>query len=225
MTAPVPERPKIYHIVHWDRLPFIRSRGLWCDAVMAGQSNAGTTIGLSNIKRRRRRKVLNSRDNLRVGDCVPFYFCPRSVMLFVLHKDNNPDLAYHGGQEPIVHLEADLYRAINWSNKLSRRWAFTTSNAGAFDFEDYADVSHLDKIDWDAVEAEWWENTAELPNRRSESAEFLLEGHFPWTLIERIGVYSHPTRKRVLSALSEANYCPPVEVNRGWYYGGGGPGV
>ena len=51
-----PAHPKIYHIVHMDRLaPIIASNGLLCDAVMTNHENIGTTIGLNNIKQRRLR--------------------------------------------------------------------------------------------------------------------------------------------------------------------------
>ena len=55
---PPPANPKIYHIVHMDRLSSIIADGhLWCDAEIArreaGKPGAGTTIGLSSIKQRR----------------------------------------------------------------------------------------------------------------------------------------------------------------------------
>ena len=126
----VPPKPKIYHIVHLDRLAsIIADSQLWCDARMEGRHGTGTTIGLSNIKRYRRTKALNSHPDLRVGDCVLFYFCPRSVMLYVIHRANNPELAYRGGQGPILHLEADMRQTIAWADTNNRRWAFTSSNA------------------------------------------------------------------------------------------------
>ena len=77
----VPTEPKIYHTVHVDRLPSIIDDGeLRCDAKMSQRSDAGTTIGISDIKSRRLNSTLRSHPDLHVGDCVPFYFCPRSVM-------------------------------------------------------------------------------------------------------------------------------------------------
>ena len=35
-----------------------------------------------------------------VGEYVPFNFCPRSVMLYILHMGNAEGLTYHGGQGP-----------------------------------------------------------------------------------------------------------------------------
>ena len=49
-----PAQPKIYHTVHGDRLAsIIKDGNLWCDAVMAGRTDAGTAIGMTAIKERR----------------------------------------------------------------------------------------------------------------------------------------------------------------------------
>lgn len=56
--------------------------------------------------------MLNSHPGLYVGQCVPFYFCPRSVMLYVIYCANHDELSYRGGQGPILHLEADLYETV-----------------------------------------------------------------------------------------------------------------
>ena len=70
----VPLRPKIYHIVHVDRLPsIINTDGLWCDSEMVEQPGLGTTIGMNNIKQRRLTELtLTSHPGLYVGECVPF---------------------------------------------------------------------------------------------------------------------------------------------------------
>ena len=210
----VPTNPKIYHIVHVDRLSNIIADGqLWCDAVMASRQNAGTTIGMSNIKQYRLTKTLSSHPDLHVGDCVPFYFCPRSVMLYVIHRANNPELAYHGGQGPILHLEADLRETIAWANTNNRRWAFTTSNAGSRYFEDYADLARLERIDWDAVQAVEW-----AQRKDGKQAEFLLESSFPWEVVSRIGIRSKRVYGKVQDALREARHRPTVEIKPGWYY-------
>ena len=99
---PIPAEPKIYHIVHVDRLPSIITDGsLWSDAKVTRHSPSGTTIGMQKIKQRRLTvNKLDSHPDLFVGDCVPFYFCPRSIMLYLLHKANDPELIYRGGQAP-----------------------------------------------------------------------------------------------------------------------------
>ena len=127
-----PAEPKIYHIAHVDRLPSIIGDGcLWSDAVMIRRPELGTTIGMSSIKQRRLTLPVDCHKGTHVGDYVPFYFCPRSIMLYLIYRGNHPELAYKGGQEPIVHMEADLHGVVAWANGESRQWAFSLSNAGA----------------------------------------------------------------------------------------------
>lgn len=211
----VPADPKIYHIVHVDRLPSIIADGhLWCDAEVVRRAPSGTTIGMSGIKQRRLTELtLTSHSGLHVGSCVPFYFCPRSVMLYLIYQGNHPELDYRGGQGPIVHLQADLHASVAWASANRRRWAFTLSNAGSYFFEDRADLAALDEIDWSAVHATDWRSCKD-----GKQAEFLMETSFPWSLIERIGVHSPSVHRHAANALAEARHRPEVEVRTDWYY-------
>lgn len=211
---PAPANPSIYHIVHVDRLASIVADGyLWCDAEAAKRRASGTVIGMSDIKLWRQNKVLDSRPGLRVGDCVPFYFCPRSAMLYVIHKKNHPNLAYRGGQEPIVRLEANLREAVAWAEGKGRRWAFTLSNAASSYCEDRCDLAHLDEIDWDAIEARDWEN-----HKDGKQAEFLIERSFPGALVRRVGVRAPDTLRRASTVVKAGGHRPTVEIVRDWYY-------
>lgn len=215
MAINIPNPIKIYHIVHLDKLcSIIKSGGLVCDEVISRRTQIGSTIGMSHIKERRLHNPIPSYPDLMVGQCVPFYFCPRSVMLFLIYKKSN-ELSYQGGQAPIVHLVADMNKAVNWAEDNGRRWVFTTTNAGAFYFDSYHDLAQLNLVDWNAVNATMWQDCKE-----GKQAEFLMENHFPWGLIEEIGVYSAIQQKEVssvLEALSPAHY-PPVSVRPDWYY-------
>lgn len=211
----IPKFPKIYHIIHVDRLSSVIQNGsLWCDAKVKHYAPTGSTIGIKGIKERRLNELtLSSHPGLKVGDCVPFYFCPRSVMLFVIYKKNHPNLEYKGGQEPIIHLEADLYETVAWANRKSYRWAFTLSNAGSKSFEDRRDLAQLDEIDWKAVSSTYWDTCEE-----NKQAEFLVESSFPWMLVERIGVLSKRIEHKVRSIVRNTKHQPHVEIKRNWYY-------
>jgi len=213
----VPAQPKVYHIVHVDRLPSIISDGyLWCDAEIQRRQRLGTEIGMNGIKRRRLNELtLGCHPCLHVGDCVPFYFCPRSVMLYVIYQGNKPDLIYRGGQTPIVHLVADLHETVRWAEGNGQRWAFTLSNAGAYYFEDRCDLAHLDEVDWEAVRSDTWRDPI---TQEGKQAEFLLEHCFPWHLVESIGVYSQLTYRNAVNALNACSHRPHIEIKREWYY-------
>lgn len=212
----VPLQPKIYHIVPIDRLPSIIADGcLWCDAEVRQRNLPGTAIGMDNIKERRLRKTLASHPHLHVGDCVPFYFCFRSIMLYLIAKGNHPELQYHGGQEPIIHLEADLHAAVAWANENNHSWAFTLSNAGSCYFEDRSDLKQLYEINWQAVQAKDWRDQSV---KEGKQAEFLIEKMFPWQFIERIGVFSQKLYQKVVNILPRNGYRPSVELRQDWYY-------
>ena len=211
---PPPAEPKIYHIVHVDRLAsIVGDGGLWSDAFLQARARPGTTIGMGTIKQRRLTNPVECRPGLNVGDCVPFYFCPRSVMLYVIHMANDPDLDYRDGQGPIVHLESDLQDTVDWAEQQDRRWAFTLSNAGSIYFEDRCDLAQLDEIDWDAVQARNWQGRT-----HGKQAEFLVEQSFPWALIQRVGVCSTHVREQVRNAMRASEHQPAVEVRPEWYY-------
>jgi ssDNA thymidine ADP-ribosyltransferase DarT-like protein len=212
---PVPAQPRIYHITHVDNLARILvDGGLHSDRTIAEAGGPSVTIGMSTIKQRRLTLPVKCYEGDFVGDYVPFYFCPRSVMLYLIHRGNHPELTYHAGQGPIVHLEADLEEVVAWANTEHRRWAFSLSNAGAYYTEFRSNLTDLKDINWAAVQAVDWQ-AADI--KEGKQAEFLIRDWFPITLVRRIGVSSSPIRERVLQAFKGA-VTPPIGINPDWYY-------
>jgi len=211
-----PARPKIYHITHVDNLGAIASEGaLVSDAITIARGGPAAAIGMSGIKARRLALRVDCHPEDCVGDYVPFYFCPRSIMLFVIHRANHQELSYRGGQGPIVHLVADLHDVIAWADAARRRWAFSLSNAGAVYAQFRARVADLDQINWEAVAATDF-RSAEI--KEGKQAEFLVHGSFPWTLVSDIGVLSAAVKGRAEAAIAAAARRPPVHIQRDWYY-------
>jgi hypothetical protein len=212
----VPIRPHIYHITHVDNLPSILAAdGLWSDAAMITRGGPAASIGMSTIKQRRLRLPVGCHPGDHVGDYVPFYFCPRSIMLFLIHCANHPELAYRDGQEEIVHLEAELQETVAWADGEGRRWAFSLSNAGAVYTQFRSRLNQLDEVDWAAVAST---DFRDPQVKEGKQAEFLVHELFPWHLVRRIGVRSASIQNRVLRTLSGTEHRPVVEVRRDWYY-------
>jgi hypothetical protein len=215
VTKP-PAAPKIYHIVHVDKLPYIIADScLWCDAEIIWRQTEGTTIGMGSIKQRRLSLPVHCHPGTCVGDYVPFYLCPRSVMLYVIHQANHKELSYRGGQEPIVHLEADLHEVVEWAGQEGRRWAFSLANAGAIYTQFRCCLEQLNQVDWNAIVARDW-RAPEVKERKQ--AEFLMHQSFPWKRVSRIGVKSIAIRTRVAEALALAQHKPKIEIKPDWYY-------
>ncbi len=215
MSTP-PAQPKIYHITHVDNLPSIITDGcLLSDAKMIARGGPSMTIGMSSIKKRRLSLPVGCHPGDCVGDYVPFYFCSRSVMLYLIYRGNHPELTYKDGQGPILHLEADLLDVVAWADDQGRRWAFTSSNAGAAYAPFWSSLDDLDQVNWDAVAADNW-RPPEI--KEGKQAEFLVHESFPWELVSRIGVRSMSIRSQVNAALQTTTHRPNVQIQPSWYY-------
>lgn len=215
--TPQPPSPKLYHITHVGNLASIAGDGLLrTDAEMTARGGPTQTIGMTTIKRRRIEELeVTCHPGTRVGEYVPFYFCPRSIMLYVLHRGNHSELNYRGGQEPIVHLEADLHTVERWARANGRRWAFSLSNAGARYATFCSQLGDLRQLDWEAIAAR---DFRAPKTKEGKQAEFLVQGQFPFELVEQIGVRSEAVRARARAALAAGSHRPPTTVRGAWYF-------
>jgi hypothetical protein len=211
-----PARPKIYHITHVDNLPgIVEAGGLLSDSRMPRVGGPTSVIGMSSIKERRLGLPVASYPGRTVGEFVPFYFCPRSIMLYVISRQNHPDLNYRGGQGPILHLQADLQEVVEWANEAEVAWAYSLSNAGAAYAPFRNRIADLGDIDWEAVEAT---DFRDADVKEGKQAEFLVDGFFPLDLVEFIAAHSPAVVAQVRSAIPTSIIRPSVAVRRDWYY-------
>ncbi len=214
MTKPVHER-LIFHITHVDNLPAILTdECLWSDFEVLKTQNRRTVIGFDTIKKRRLEELpVSCHPSTNVGHYVPFYFCPRSPMLYVIHR-RNAELTYQGGQDRIVHLVSRIDIPIQ--NAGGRPWAFSDGNAGARYARFSNDLAQFDNfVDWNAVQATYWSDPT---IKERKQAEFLVHQQFPWTGFFAIGVINQSMADEVRGLLASQDHRPEVVVKRDWYY-------
>jgi len=208
-----PDQIWLYHITHVDNLAaIVQAGGLRSDAQMRQGHVTPKIIGYDHIKDRRLGLPVGCHAGTTVGEYVPFYFCPRSAMLYVISKGNN-DLTYKEGQESIVHLVANMYDVVDWAVKQQVRWAFSTSNAGSKLADFFNDLGELKEINWDAVNAHQWREC-----REEKQAEFLVQQTFPLALFRYAATMSDNIRCKANQFFSQMDNPPIVTVQRDWYY-------
>jgi ssDNA thymidine ADP-ribosyltransferase, DarT len=202
----------IYHITHVDNLPKIIAVGGLLSDRRVVSAGGHVVIGFHHIKRRRLDELdVPCHPGTKVGDYVPFYFCPRSPMLYIVHK-GGAELAYKGGQRDVVHLVSSVEIAV----ATGRPYAFTGTNAGARYTTFHSDIADLDKVvDWDAVRAKYWSDPAV---KERKQAEFLVHGEFPWTGFAEIGTLDADVAARVGKILTGIAHAPVARVRPEWYY-------
>lgn len=202
--------PAIYHITRVDNLlNILREGGLWCDAQRIAKALVTTNIGYSHIKARRLRHPVSVAAGGALGDYVPFNFCARSVMLFVVHQGHDD---YNEGQRPVMHLVS----SISAVQATGRPWFFTDRHADLGYARQYDNPAELTQVDWSVMPLTYWGADSDVKEKRQ--AELLVHAFFPWTAIEMIGVVDKDIASVVRKTLAGADHQPQVKIKRNWYY-------
>lgn len=99
----------IYHITHINNLPsIIQHNGLFCDTLTSNHCLTPLGIAHQHIKQRRAGREVPVAAGGTLADYVPFYFAPRSPMLYAIHK--HQVTGYNEGQHDILHLVVTIQR-------------------------------------------------------------------------------------------------------------------
>jgi len=208
MTVP------IYHITNIRNLHSILARNeLLCDNQGKLHGLDIVEIAYEDLKERRACTPVPVGNDGCLADYVPFYFAPRSPMLFAIHK--GCVVGYDEGQTKILHLVSSVEEVV----RRSRPFVFTDGHPVMMISQFYTNVDDLKEIDWAIMRARYWADTIEDGDRRRRrQAEFLVHQAFPWDAVREIGVKNEKVKGEVLANLEGADYQPSVVVKPDWYY-------
>jgi hypothetical protein len=207
-----PQPTHIFHITHIDNLPeIVASGGLIAKSQMQGQDYCN--IAHDNIQDRRAYTMVPCGPQGCLHDYTPFYFAPRSPMLFAIKKGNVSGC--DADQSEIVYLVSSAQR-IDMNNL---PYVYTDGHGVMAMTDFYDDLGSLDEVDWDIMNARYWADTVDDPDRkRRRQAEFLVHRFLPWNMIESIVTMNATTGNQVRQIVSNSAYQPPISSIRGWYY-------
>ena len=212
MTYPVPTH--IYHLTHIANLTdILAAGGLACKAGMANTQHID--VSHYDLQERRQRRAVTCTPGGNLHDYVPFYFAPRSPMLYALYRGNVA--GYKGGQTPLVYLVSSVQEAASQGLP----FVFTDGHPIMAFSKFYAEVEALDRIAWDVMAGTYWNDTAEFPNRKQlRQAEFLVHQTFPWGAVEFLAVRSTTVKVQVERVLNAApkRFTKPVRLVPEWYF-------
>lgn len=204
----------VWHITHLGNLSSIASSGaLCCDRRVREEGHAPQSIAYGHIKRRREQTQVSIAPFGTLSDYVPFYFCPRSPMLYAIHRGQ---VAGHaGGQQAIVHLELDAEAIL----AAGHACVHTDGNAASQPLAFHESRFGFAGLSWEVIRSNDWRDTADDNDRkRRKQAEFLVHDHVPWDLVVRIGAFDNAALLAVQQALAGAQHRPAIECRPDWYY-------
>ena len=128
----------IYHITHVQNLSSILERGgLLSDAKTEQSGIESVGIAHQHIKQRRARRSVPVCRRGTLADYVPFYFAPRSPMLYAIHRGAVE--GYDDGQRSILHLTSTAELVV----QSGLPFAFTEGHAEIAFSEFFDDLESL----------------------------------------------------------------------------------
>lgn len=209
-----PNPTPIFHITPVDNLRRIFEAGaLLAKRALEQEDRGYTNIAHRSIQDRRAHTPVPCGPGGVLHDYVPFYFAPRSPMLYTLSRGNVAGFA--GGQASIVHLVSTA-QAVQAAGL-----GFVFSDGhGIIAFTSfYDDLSQLDKVDWALMQSRYWSDTQDdLDRKRRRQAEFLVHERFPVDLVRGIGVINLDIQRQTEAVLAEFGLNIPVATKPVWYY-------
>lgn len=205
----------IMHFTHLSNLPgILASRCLQADNLVDRSSALQVEAADLDIKAARKSVQVPLAPYGCVADYVPFYFAPRSPMLYKLHKGGVPN--YTGGQDPLAYLvsSAEAVGATGAS------FVFSDGNCAATVTCFSSDLAQIESVvDWEVMRAQMWANTADDPDRRRRRmAEFLVHHRVPIECLSAVVVRSDTMKEQVKGLLASSGVDLPVYAKPAWYF-------
>lgn len=214
-NSPAVRTHRIMHFTHVRNLPgILAARCLQADSLVDRTSALQVEAGDLGVKANRKQHPVTIAPFGCVADYVPFYFAPRSPMLYVIARGSVP--TYTEGQEPLVYLVSTAEAAAAAGSAC----LFSDGNCASTVTQVYSDIRLLDSVvDWNVMTARMWNNTAEDPDRmRRRMAEFLVHRQVPITCLTGIAVRSVIIEQKVEAVLRAYGVVLPVRVLPDWFY-------
>lgn len=230
MPRPQPGRTPVFHIVPIEKLGSIVEHGLNCDTVVHERFGARPCLSAAypGLKTQRRMKSVPVAVGGVMADYVPFYFGPRSPMLYTIWRGNTAYGREGRGQAGMVHL---VLRLEALAKDYPGRWCFIDAHL-AREWSRFGDtLDELDeRIDFATMRRRQWNTPDEVRARRQ--AECLVGHVVPWRYVELVVVIDDGVAAEVKDVMSRCGspHVPEVRVRApglyegawfpyGYYYG------
>lgn len=207
----MPDLNRIYlfRMTHIGNIPHILQHGITHSTSVNANRNFVPIGDSSLISTRNGFRLYNGR---RLGDYIPFYFGPRTPMLYVIQNGFN--MVAPTPAEDIVYLVSSVQKMID----LHLDFVFTDGHAVDGFSSQYtaADLENIETIlDMSAIYARYWNDESDLDRKRRKEAEFLVVGDISSSAILGYLTYNENAKDRVVNFGADAD---AVHVKSRFYF-------
>lgn len=204
-----------YRITHIQNLPKILEAGILCCKNHPQADPDFISIGNPEIINVRDTTAVKIEDYGNIGDYLPFYFTPRSMMLYNIVT---------GCKEPVVpkvdRQDILVIRCLINQLAKSKKFFFTDGQANATALTGhYNDLQHLNKIDWEIIQkSNFNKSDGKIDRSRRYQAEFLVHNQVPIEFIESFNVYNNKARIFVSNELNRLEIPIPIQIQEDYFF-------
>lgn len=202
-----------YRITHRDNLVHVLEHGLVSkDHVKAD----GNFVSIGNLE------IIDVRSTTEVdidgygfiGEYVPFYLTPRSIMLFNIITGHYVPKVPKRSKDELVVIRCLI-------NTLAKRpqWFFTDGQANDGETTHFNDLKYLTKIDWNCIQnSNFSKSDGDYDRQRRYQAEFLVHNAVPAKCIESISVYNEKMKAWVEERVNKVGLDLPVHIHKPYFF-------
>lgn len=202
-----------YRITHIQNLPLILQNGI----VTKNHINASDEyihIGNPEIIDVRSTAPVRIDGYGNIGDYVPFYFTPKSIMLYNIITGYWHPLVTKRNRYEILVIRCiiDNLAQLLW-------WFFTDGQGNDMASKHYNNIAQLDNIDWECIQQSSFSKSADdFDKPRRYQAEFLVHDYVPLKCIESLNVYDQNAATFVKNELHQSNINLAVKIKPKYFF-------
>lgn len=207
-----PTKALIWRIVHRDNLEWILLNGLHCGNGFA-RSPDWVSIGNEDLISKRANHPVPRKPGGMLGDYVPFYFTPFSVMMQNIHTGWG-GIKKRTNDEIII-----LVSSLRHIHATGLTFLFTDSHAYYPWTNFYNNLSDLTKIDWPLLQRRDFKRDPDDPAKFERyQAEALIHQHCPIEGLQGVICYTQTLRKSIEDRVKTRGLDLAVHARPDWYF-------
>ena len=202
----------IYRITHYKNLPFILQNGIHCPNSDI-QNPDFIQIGFPSLISKRDNRPVPVEPFGTLADYVPFYFTPKSPMLYVITMGNHPEVIKTPPEE-IIYIVSSIERL----EELKIKYVFTDRHAKLAYAQFYTKYSDLKKLNWDIIKDDKWGTQYGPEKKEIKQAECLIYKYLPLSAIIGIGCKTEGLYNIVKTMIQTSKQKIIIKIKPEWYY-------
>jgi hypothetical protein len=207
------QRKYCYRIIHINNLPLLLQNGI-VNKHHPNADNNYIEIGNPEIIDVRSTTPVKISNYGMIGDYVPFYFTPKSIMLFnIITGYWHPKVLKRNRNEILV-IRCLIKELVKFP-----QWFFTDGQGNDMISNHYNNLVDLSQVDWHIIQkSDFSKIDGDYDKPRRYQAEFLAHGQVPLTSIESLNVYNDQVEKDVIRLLNQNNINLAVNIQPQYFF-------